>query len=90
MKSSNREVIRVEDGLITGFEPGPEPDTVLDAGGALACPGLIDSHAHVVFGDWTPAPGHPGLDRVLDARRSHLDDVGLRGPSARRPKDREG
>ena len=54
------EVIRVENGLISGFEPGPDPDVVLDAGGAVVCPGLIDSHAHVVFGDWTPRQGTLG------------------------------
>ncbi|MFN8141158.1 MAG: amidohydrolase family protein [Solirubrobacterales bacterium] len=84
------EVIRVEDGLITGFEPGPEPDTVLDAGGALACPGLIDSHAHVVFGDWTPRQGtlgwiessmHGGVTSMMSASEVHLPG---------RPKDREG
>ena len=32
------EVIRIEDGLIAGFEPGPEPDQVLDAGGAVVSP----------------------------------------------------
>ncbi len=84
------EVIRVEDGLITGFEPGPEPDTVLDAGGALACPGLIDSHAHVVFGDWTPRQGtlgwiessmHGGVTSMMSASEVHLPG---------RPRDREG
>ncbi len=84
------EVIRVEDGLIAGFEPGPEPDVVLDAGGAVACPGLIDSHAHVVFGDWTPRQGtlgwiessmHGGVTSMMSASEVHLPG---------RPKDREG
>lgn len=84
------EVIRVEDGLIAGFEPGPDPDRVLDAGGALVCPGLIDSHAHVVFGDWTPRQGmngwiessmHGGVTTMMSASEVHLPG---------RPKDREG
>lgn len=29
-------------------------DVVVDAGGAVAIPGLIDSHVHVTFGDYTP------------------------------------
>ena len=84
------EVIRVEDGLITGFEPGPDPDAVLDAGGAVVCPGLIDSHAHVVFGDWTPRQGtlgwiessmHGGVTSMMSASEVHLPG---------RPRDREG
>jgi enamidase len=84
------EVIRVEDGLITGFEPGPDPDVVLDAGGAMVCPGLIDSHAHVVFGDWTPRQSalgwiessmHGGVTSMMSASEVHLPG---------RPKDREG
>jgi len=27
---------------------------VIDVNGGAVCPGLIDSHVHVVFGDWTP------------------------------------
>lgn len=84
------EVIRIEDGVITGFEPGPDPDQVLDAGGAVVCPGLIDSHAHVVFGDWTPRQGtlgwiessmHGGVTSMMSASEVHLPG---------RPKDREG
>ena len=29
-------------------------DVVIDAGGTTAIPGLIDSHVHVTFGDFTP------------------------------------
>jgi enamidase len=29
-------------------------DIVIDAGGMTAIPGLIDSHVHVTFGDYTP------------------------------------
>lgn len=29
-------------------------DVVIDAGGAIAMPGLIDSHVHITFGDYTP------------------------------------
>jgi len=84
------EVIRVEDGLIVGFEPGPEPDAVLDAGGAVVAPGLIDSHAHVVFGDWTPRQSalgwiesslHGGVTMMMSASEVHLPG---------RPHDREG
>jgi enamidase len=84
------ELIRIEDGLIAGFEPGPEPDAVLDAGGAIVMPGLIDSHAHVVFGDWTPRQNalgwiesslHGGVTMMMSASEVHLPG---------RPRDREG
>ena len=84
------EVIRIEDGLIAGFEPGPEPDLVLDAGGAVVSPGLIDSHSHVVFGDWTPRQSalgwiessmHGGVTMMMSASEVHLPG---------RPRDREG
>jgi enamidase len=29
-------------------------DVVIDAGGTTAIPGLIDSHVHITFGDFTP------------------------------------
>jgi enamidase len=29
-------------------------DVVIDAGGTMAIPGLIDSHVHITFGDYTP------------------------------------
>lgn len=84
------EVIRIEDGVITSFESGPAPDRVLDAGGAVAAPGLIDSHAHVVFGDWTPRQSalgwiesslHGGVTMMMSASEVHLPG---------RPHDREG
>ncbi|MGA7396652.1 MAG: amidohydrolase family protein [Solirubrobacterales bacterium] len=84
------EVIRIEDGVITSFEAGPEPDTVLDGGGAVVMPGLIDSHAHVVFGDWTPRQSalgwiesslHGGVTSMMSASEVHLPG---------RPHDREG
>ena len=89
-RKAEPEVIRIEDGLIAGFEPGPEPDRVLDAGGAVVTPGLIDSHAHVVFGDWTPRQSalgwiessmHGGVTMMMSASEVHLPG---------RPHDREG
>src|SRR6185437_2302940 len=29
-------------------------DVTIDAGGTIAIPGLIDSHVHITFGDYTP------------------------------------
>lgn len=48
--------VRIEGGVITGLgegEPeGAENARVLDAGGRLATPGLVDAHTHLVFGGW--------------------------------------
>ena len=35
-----------------GKLPPCEGETVIDAGGRLATPGLVDSHTHLVFGGW--------------------------------------
>lgn len=84
------DVIRIEDGLITGFESGSDPDVAVDAGGATVMPGLIDSHAHVVFGDWTPRQSalgwiessmQGGVTTMMSASEVHLPG---------RPRDREG
>lgn len=54
---------------------------VLDVNGGAVCPGLIDSHVHVVFGDWTPRLNilgwiehyiHGGVTTVVSAGEMHL------------------
>ena len=66
--------------------------TVIDARGTCLCPGLIDSHVHPVFGDWTPRQGqlgwidstmHGGVTTMISAGEVHLpgrpkDIVGLK------------
>src|SRR6266511_1507056 len=43
-----------------------EATTVIDAKGTAVCPGLIDSHVHPVFGDWTPRQSQLGwIDSFL-------------------------
>ena len=48
--------VLMEDGLIsavgTGVPPAAEGTRVLDAGGRLATPGLVDAHTHLIFGGW--------------------------------------
>ena len=47
--------VLVEDGLIAQVGEGTPPACgaqVLDAAGALATPGLVDAHTHLVFGGW--------------------------------------
>jgi enamidase len=65
-------------------------DVVIDADGAVAVPGLIDSHVHVTFGDYTPRPRtvgflesyvHGGTTTAITASEVHVPG---------RPKDPEG
>jgi enamidase len=65
-------------------------DLLVDANGVTACPGLIDSHVHVSFGDYTPkqqAVGflqsylHGGTTTSISASEVHVGG---------RPKDRDG
>lgn len=67
-------------------------DTVIDAKGTTLAPGLIDSHVHPVFGDWTPRQNqinwldsflHGGVTTMISAGEVHLpgrpkDIVGLK------------
>src|SRR5262249_60197011 len=48
--------IQIEDGRIAHVGRGldGDADTVIDAKGSTVIPGLIDSHCHPVFGDFTP------------------------------------
>lgn len=48
--------VLVEDGLIaqvgTGTPPSVQEAELVDAGGKLVTPGLVDAHTHLVFGGW--------------------------------------
>ncbi|MCL4185419.1 MAG: Enamidase, partial [Burkholderiaceae bacterium] len=53
------DTVVVEDGLIAALGREADcdieaPARVIDARGTALAPGLIDSHVHPVFGDWTP------------------------------------
>ena len=65
-------------------------DVVVDADGAVAMPGLIDSHVHITFGDYTPRQKtvgflesytHGGVTTAVTASEVHVPG---------RPKDPEG
>jgi enamidase len=65
-------------------------DVVIDAGGMTAIPGLIDSHVHITFGDYTPRQNtvgylesyvHGGVTTSISASEVHVPG---------RPRDVEG
>src|SRR5918999_2530131 len=56
-------------------------DLVIDAGGTTAIPGLIDSHVHITFGDFTPRQNtvgylesylHGGVTTSISASEVHV------------------
>jgi enamidase len=58
-----------------------QADVVVDARGTTLAPGLIDSHVHPVFGDWTPRQSqlgwidsflHGGVTTMISAGEVHL------------------
>ncbi len=85
------EILRAENGMVVSLGGTPAPaDVVVDANGAVAVPGLIDTNIHVVFGDWTPRQDtigfiesymHGGVTQAMSASEVHLPG---------RPSDREG
>jgi enamidase len=62
-------------------------DTVIDARGICLAPGLIDSHVHPVFGDWTPRQSQLGwIDSTLNGGVTTMISAGeVHLPG--RPKD---
>jgi enamidase len=85
-------IVAVGTGLDGGAGSGGRLDQTIDAKGTTAIPGLIDSHAHPVFGDFTPRQQmqnfiesglHGGVTSVISAGEVHLpgrpkDIVGLK------------
>ena len=91
------DTIVVVDGLITQIGKLKDCDiegakTLIDAQQTALAPGLIDSHVHPVFGDWTPRQNqtswidstlHGGVTTMISAGEVHLpgrpkDIVGLK------------
>lgn len=91
------DTIVIHDGIITAFGrekdcDTAEPTTLIDARGTCVAPGLIDSHVHPVFGDWTPRQNqlgwidstmNGGVTTMISAGEVHLpgrpkDIVGLK------------
>lgn len=87
------DAVHCVDGSIAAVgELGPAEST-LDANGAILAPGLIDTHVHVTFGDWTPRQQtvgwidsymHGGTTLMMSASEIHVpgrptDRAGLKG-----------
>jgi enamidase len=87
--------VMIEGDRITAVGSAPanaarEADVVIDADGMTAIPGLIDSHVHITFGDYTPRQRtvgylesylHGGTTTAISASEVHVPG---------RPKDVEG
>jgi enamidase len=86
------DTIVTDDGRVVsvGTAQVDDADVVIDAGGMTAIPGLIDSHVHVTFGDYTPRQRtvgylesylHGGVTTAISASEVHVPG---------RPRDPEG
>ena len=91
------DTVVVQDGIITAVGKEKDcdtahPDLLIDARKTCLSPGLIDSHVHPVFGDWTPRQNqlgwiestmNGGVTTMMSAGEVHLpgrpkDIVGLK------------
>lgn len=93
--TADADTILISEGLITrvGTATPSEVDAcdvVIDAAGTVAAPGLIDSHVHITFGDYTPRQKtvgflesytHGGVTTSISASEVHVPG---------RPKDPAG
>lgn len=80
--------IYVQDGVIQEIGTGinRQADVVMDAQGITAIPGLVDSHSHPTFGEFTPAQNsttwinhymHGGVTAMISAGELHVPGLPL-------------
>ena len=82
--------IFIEDGLIKEIGTDrSEAEVVIDARSETVAPGLIDSHVHLSFGDWTPVQNSTnwisnylqcGITRIVSAGELHLPGLPIDRP----------
>ena len=85
--------IYIQDGLFHDIDSSrTAADTVIDARGLLAVPGLIDTHVHPTFGDFTPTQNsvgwmssylHGGVTGLVSAGELHVPGLPLDPPDGR-------
>ncbi len=94
---ADADTLVIEGGRIAAMGRAADCDTdradrVIDCRGTAVAPGLIDSHVHPVFGDWTPRQNqlgwiesclHGGVTTMISAGEVHLpgrpkDVIGLK------------
>lgn len=81
---------RIKEAGTASAEAIEAADVIIDAGGMIAIPGLIDSHVHITFGDYTPRQRtvgylesyvHGGVTTAISASEVHVPG---------RPRDPDG
>lgn len=85
--------IYIEDGYIAELPSSrSDADTIIDARGLIAAPGLIDTHVHPTFGDFTPTQNsvgwqhaylHGGVTSLVSAGELHVPGLPLEQPEAK-------
>jgi dihydroorotase-like cyclic amidohydrolase len=84
----------IEEGRIAEIPSSrSDADTIIDARGLIAAPGLINTHVHPTFGDFTPTQHsvgwqhaylHGGVTSLVSAGELHVPGLPLENPESKR------